>query len=68
MTYVSPNVKTKRELKDRLAANLPIELFEPGLGSVPTNGTVFIEGPHSPGPHTWYAQGKIINGKLVSVK
>ena len=68
MTYVSPNVKTKRELKDRLVAGHPITVFEPGIGSVPTNGIVYLEGPHSPARHSWYATGTIIDGKLVAIK
>ena len=66
--YVSPNYKTKKALKEALASGSDVEVFAPGLGEVPTNGRVFLEGPHYPQPHTWYAEGKMQNGKLVSVK
>jgi len=68
MTYVSPNFKTKKALKAALSANESIEVFQPGLGTVPENGTVYLEGPHYPKPHTWYAQGTMEDGRLVAVK
>ena len=68
MTYVSPNFKTKKALKEAIAAGKPIDVFEPGLGTVPENGTVYLEGPHYPAPHSWYAQGTMENGRLVKVK
>lgn len=68
MTYVSPNFTTKKALKDALKAGQPIEVYEPGLGTVPANGRVSLEGPHYPQPHTWYAEGRMENGKLVKVK
>lgn len=66
--YVSPNFKNKKALKDALKAGQPVSVFAPGVGTVPDNGTVFLEGPHYPAPHTWYAQGKMQDGRLVSVK
>jgi hypothetical protein len=68
MTYVRPNFKTKKALKEALAKGDPIVVFEPGVGRVPENGTVSLEGPHFPAPHTWYASGTMQNGKLVEVK
>lgn len=66
--YVDPNCKTKKELRSRLAEGKRVSVFQPGLGTVPENGTVYLEGPHSPQPHTWYAVGTMKNGRLVSVK
>lgn len=94
MAYVSPNFKSKKALKDAVAARVAWEaqvrdlsipesrishslanpvpaevtVFEPGLGTVPVNGFVSLEGPHYPAPHTWYAEGTMRNGKLVKVK
>lgn len=68
MAYVSPNFKNKKQLKEALAAGKTVEVFQPGLGSVPDNGRVYIEGPHYPQPHTWYAEGTMENGRLVKVK
>ena len=68
MAYVNPNCKTKKELKEKLASGTAIEVFQPGLGIVPHNGTISLEGPHHPKPHTWYAIGIMENGKLVKIK
>lgn len=68
MTYVSPNFKTKKALKLAIAEGRQIEVFQPGLGTVPENGQVFLEGPHYPEPHRWYAQGMMKDGKLISIK
>lgn len=62
------NLKTKKALKEALQAGKAVRVFAPGLGTIPDNGTVYLEGPHYPEPHRWYATGKMENGKLVSVK
>ena len=51
-----------------LAGGKSVSVFQPGLGDVPLNGTISLEGPHYPEPHKWYAVGKMKDGKLVSVK
>ncbi len=68
MAYVDPNFKTKKQLKEALTAGTPVFVFQPGLGTVPTTGTIALEGPHYPKPHTWYAVGKMQDGKLISIK
>jgi hypothetical protein len=66
-TYVNPNFKTKKDLKVALASGRTIEVYQPGLGTIPTNGVVTISGPHYPEPHKWYATGTMKDGKLVKV-
>lgn len=66
--YVQPNFKTKKGLKEALKSGQPVEVYAPGLGSVPTNGAVALEGPHYPEPHRWYAEGTMKNGRLVAVR
>ena len=68
MTYVSPNFKTKKALKEAIAAGKLIDVFELVLGTVPENGTVYLKGPHYAALHSWYAQGTMENGRLVKVK
>ena len=68
MTYVSPNFRTKKALREAVKAGTTVEVFQPGLGTVPENGTVYLEGPHYPEPHKWYAVGTMKDGKLVKVK
>ena len=66
MAYVSPNYKTKKLLKEALVAGKFVEVFQPGLGTIPENGTVSLEGPHY--RHRWYVTGVMIDGRLVSVQ
>ena len=69
MAYVYPNFRTKKELKEALEAEKFVDVYQPGgIGSIPTNGTVYLEGPHYPEPHRWYAQGTMIDGRLVKIK
>jgi hypothetical protein len=70
MAYTTINFKTKKELKLALQEGKRITVFQPGpFGSGPIeNGTVYLEGPHYPAPHSWYAQGEMKNGQLVKVK
>lgn len=67
MAYVHPNFKSKKALKEALASGERVDVFQPGLGTVPHNGTVTIEGPHYPKPHTWYGIATIVDGKLTKV-
>jgi hypothetical protein len=70
--YVSPNFKTKKALKEAIAAGRTVTVFQPNSDitgrEAPRNGTVYLEGPHYPSPHSWYAQGTVENGRLVRVK
>jgi len=66
--YTSENFKTKKELKKAIKAGKWITCFEPGIGKAQSEGRVWLEGPHYPAPHTWYAQAELLNGRIVSVK
>lgn len=67
--YVSPNFKTKKELKTAVAEGRAVTVFQPGLGpDAPENGKATIEGPHYPQPHRWYAQVTIKDGIVDTVK
>lgn len=46
----------------------PVELYAPGLGSPKRDGVEFVEGPHFPAPHSWYAQVEMRDGVVVKVK
>ena len=67
MAYVTPNCKTKKALKVLLSSGADVGVFQPGLGTVPVNGTITLEGPHYPEAHKWYATGTMVNGKLTKV-
>jgi hypothetical protein len=65
--YVSPNFKSKKALKEAVAAGKPVEAFSPGPFPCKENGTESVEGPHYPEPHKWYARVEIVNGLVVKV-
>lgn len=67
MAYARGNPKTKKALKE-LHAKGRLELFEPGIGSIPRDGNVYVEGPHYPAAHTWYATVVMENGVPVRVR
>ena len=67
MAYVDPNCKTKKELKERVANGEHVTVFSPGPFPAKQNGTEYIEGPHYPKPHSWYAQVTVENGKVIKV-
>ncbi len=66
--YVSPNFKSKKALKDAVAAGQRVTLVQPGLGTCPRDGSAVVGGPHYPKPHTWYGTVTVIDGLVVKVK
>ncbi|OGR85635.1 MAG: hypothetical protein A2901_07770 [Elusimicrobia bacterium RIFCSPLOWO2_01_FULL_54_10] len=67
MVYVDGNPKNKKQIKEWLAAGKVVTVFQPG-GYFPANvqdGKVFLEGPHYPAPHKWYAQAVVRGGVIV---
>ena len=66
--YTSINFKSKKALKEAVAAGEVVTLFSPGLGTPKENGIEFVEGPHYPEPHRWYAQVEVRDGVVVKVK
>ena len=66
--YCQRNFKSKKELKEAIARGEKIRLFAPGFGTPKDNGTEFVEGPHYPQPHKWYASVEMKDGIIVKVK
>ena len=69
--YTTQDFKTKKELREAIKAGRKLTVFQPGgiFNQIPpTDGTVYLEGPHFPRPHTWYAEGELKAGVLVRVK
>ena len=68
--YTDRNFKTKKQLKEAVAAGETVTYYQPGPfgGQEPTDGEITIEGPHYPDPHRWWARCKVANGRIVSVK
>jgi hypothetical protein len=66
--YTETNYKSKKALKEAVAAGVKVRCYAPGLGAPPENGQCAVEGPHFPQPHKWYATVTIVNGLVVAVK
>lgn len=66
--YVSPNFKSKKALKEAVANGERVTVYSPGPFPANENGTEFVEGPHYPEPHRWYAQVTVKNGVVTAVK
>lgn len=72
--YVRPNFKTKKALKEAVAAGERVELLNPGIygstyvGPDGREGEISVEGPHYPQPHSWYARVQVAKGCVVKVK
>lgn len=61
--YSSTNFKTKKALKEAVAAGRRISVYQPndmfGRGAPKPGESVTLEGPHAPQPHSWYATAVI---------
>jgi len=66
--YVHPNFKTKKALREAVAAGQRVEVFSPGPFPANKNGRESVEGPHYPEPHRWYASVEVVNGIVTKVK
>lgn len=73
--YTDRNFKTKKELKAAVEAwnngqGSKVTYYQPGPfgGNVPLHGTIYVEGPHYPAPHKWYAECEVAHGGIVKVK
>jgi hypothetical protein len=70
--YTVINYKTKKEVVEAVKSGRQVAVFQPNAGifghEKAADGSVYLEGPHYPQPHRWYAQGVAKDGVLVSVK
>jgi hypothetical protein len=67
--YTTKNFKTKKELKNAVANEERVTYWQPPFGgAVPSEGTIYLEGPHYPEPHRWYAAAEVRGGVIVKVK
>jgi len=65
--YVEPNFKTKKELKAAIKAGNKVTIYSPGPFPAKLDGQEFVEGPHYPKPHTWYARVRVSGGYVTKV-
>ena len=66
--YTIRNFESKKELKEAVAAGDQVRLYAFGLGEPKADGTEYVEGPHYPQPHTWYAKVIMKDGIVIKVK
>jgi len=68
--YTTCNYPTKKALKEAVNRGDIVTYYQPGPfgGNEPRDGTVYIEGPHYPKPHKWYAECVAVNGQIVRVR
>lgn len=67
MAYAVTNFKTKKALKEAVLAGEEVRIFSPGPFGCKENGPEFLEGPHFPAAHTWYAKVTVTNGVVTKV-
>lgn len=65
--YTVINFKTKKMLKEAVKNGDKLTCFSPGSFPCQTEGTVYLEGPHYPKPHSWYAKATLEKGVIVKV-
>ena len=69
MSYTVTDFRTKKALKEAVASDIAVVVYQPGpFGPTVPDGVTCLEGPHYPKPHTWYATATIKNNIVVSVK
>jgi len=66
--YVEPNFKTAKALREAIAQGARVSVFSPGPFPAKRKGWEFVEGPHYPEAHKWYAQVLVRDGLVVGVK
>lgn len=69
MAYTVRNYKTKKSLKEAFKVGERIEVFQPGgmFPLSPSTGRQYLEGPHYPAPHTWYAAVDVVDAVVVKI-
>ena len=70
MAYTTIDFKSKTALQKAIKQGSNITAFNPGLGPDLSSfsGEVYLEGPHAPAPHTWYAKAQMERGIIIRVK
>lgn len=70
MAYVYPNYRTKKAFKEAVAKGEKMKFRQITSQSVVkiTDGTTYLEGPHYPEPHRWYAAVTLKDGVVTKIK
>ena len=66
MAYTDHNYRTKKALREDLAEGKEVTVHQPGpFGPTVGDGVAFLEGPHYPEAHKWYAQVEVKDGIIT---
>ena len=66
--YTVENYRTKADLKRAVANGDRVLTYQPGgIFAAQTDGVAYIEGPHYPAAHTWYAQVMLKDRCIIKV-
>ena len=71
--YTEINYKSKKSLKEAVAAGIAVRIFQPNdiFGNPKVardySGSAGVEGPHYPCQHSWYATVTVVNGLVTKV-
>ena len=65
--YTSFDFASKKALKEAVKNKEHITIYNPGIGTPLDNGVVYLEGPHYPKPHKWYAKATVTNGVITKI-
>ncbi len=68
MAYASFNFKTKTALKEAVKAGKKITVYHSHLALPKADGIEYLEGPHYPEPHSWYAKVTLKDGLICKVQ
>jgi len=64
MAYTEFNFPTKKALREAVQLN-DVPVFQPGpFGPKVKDGVLYLEGPHFPQPHRWYARVTVVGGVI----
>ncbi len=72
--YTMTNFKTKKAFKEAVAQGKEERIYQPGgvftppESAVDYTGKAYVEGPHYPEAHRFYAEVWLDNGIVVKVK
>lgn len=72
--YTTQNFKSKKALKEAVAAGKTIGIYQPNemfpnpKGAPDFTGKATVEGPWYPKPHSWYSEVELVSGVIVKVK
>lgn len=67
--YTHTNFKSKKDLREVVEAGARVTTFQPGpFGPQDRKtGVEYLEGPHYPQPHRWYAKVDLVDGVVTKV-